>query len=103
MDTCGNFETVVMGDSNLPVERFGDTLRPHSGHEPYNNILESELHQNVNSPSRRNNILDPVLSTCEDHITDQKVGFEFNTSGHRLITFTVKNKNKSFNSSDEKV
>ncbi len=44
IETCGNFETLVMGDFNLPVERWGETLRSHSAYELYNNILESELH-----------------------------------------------------------
>ncbi len=92
-----------MGDFNLPVERWGETLRSHSGYELYNNILESELHQRVNSPTRDNNILDLVLCTCEDLVTDLKVGLEFSTSDHRLITFKVKMENKVFNRSNGKV
>ncbi len=102
-ETCGHFETTVMRDFNLPVTRRGDTIRSHSGHKLYNNILESELHQHVNSPTRDNNILDLVVSTCEDLITDLKVGLEFSTSDHRLITFKVKMKKKVFSRSNEKV
>ncbi len=75
----------------------------HTGHEHYNNILESELHQHVNNPTRDNNILALVLFTSEDLVTDLKVGLEFSTSGHRLITFKVKMKNKLVNRSNEKV
>ena len=65
--------------------------------------LESELHQYVNTPTRDNNILDLVLSTGEDLVSDLKVGLEYSTSDHRLITFKVKMKNKALNSSKEKV
>ncbi len=71
-EICGHFETIVMEDFNLPVAQWGGTLRSHSGYELYNNILESELHQHVNSSTRDNNILDLV--------TDLKVGLEFSTS-----------------------
>ncbi len=85
-----------MGDFNLPVARWGDTLGSQSGDELYI-ILKSEFHQHVNSPTRDNNILDLVLSTCEDLVNDLKVGLEFSTSDHRLITFKVKMKNKVLN------
>ncbi len=91
-----------MGDFNLPVERWGETLRSHSGYELFNNILESELHQLVNSATRDNNIPDLVLSTCADVVSDLKVELEFSTSDHRLITFKVKMKNTVFNRSNEK-
>ncbi len=103
IETCGNFETISMWDFNLPVERWGETLRSHSRIELYNYILESGLHQLVNSPTRDNNILDLTLSTCEDLITDLKVGLEFSTSDHRLITFKVKMKKKLINRSSKKV
>ncbi len=48
-------------------------------------------------------ILDLVLSTCEDWVTDLKVGLEFSTSDHPLITFNVPMKNKAMNRSNEKV
>ncbi len=86
IETCGHFESIVMGDFNVPFARWGETLWSHSGYDLYNNILENDLHQNVNSPKRENNILDLVLSTCEDLVTDLKVGLEFGTSDHRLIT-----------------
>ncbi len=103
IETCGHFETNVMGDFNLPVARWGDTLRAHSGHVLYNNILESESHQHVNSPTRDNNILDLVPSTCEDLVTDLKVGLKFSTTDYRLITLKVKMKSKVLNRSNEKV
>ncbi len=48
IETCGHFETILIGDFNLPVTSWGDTLRSHSGHELYNYILESELHASSN-------------------------------------------------------
>ncbi len=92
-----------MGDFNFPVAKWGDMLRSHSGHELYNNILEGEFHQHVNSPTRDNNILDLAQSTAEDLVTDLKVGLEFSTSDHRLITFKVEMKNKVLNRSNENV
>ncbi len=35
-EICGQFETLVMGDFNLPVAQWGGTLRSHSGYELYN-------------------------------------------------------------------
>ncbi len=83
-----------MGDFNLPVPWWGNTFLSHFGYDLYNNILEIELHQHVNSPTRDNNILDLVQTTCEYLVTDPKVGLEFSTSDHHLITFKVKMKNK---------
>ncbi len=92
-----------MRDFNLSVARWGDNLWSHSGYGLCNNILESELHQHVHSPTRDNNILDLVLFTCEDLVTDLKVRLEFSTSDHHLITFKVKMRNNVFNRSNEKV
>ncbi len=54
IQTCGHFETIVMDDFNLPVARWGKTLLSNSSYELYSTILESELHQDVNSPTRAN-------------------------------------------------
>ncbi len=61
------------------------------------------VYQHVNIPTRDNNILDLVLSICENLVTDLKVSLEFSTSDHRLITFKVKMKNGVLNKTNEKV
>ncbi len=53
-------------------------------------MTENELHQHVNGPTRDYNILDLILSTCEDLVTDVNVGLGLSISDHRLITLKVK-------------
>ena len=89
-EICCNFETVIMGDFNLPVTRWGDALNSHMGQDLYSNLLESALHQHVLKPTRERNIFDLVLSTKESLVNDVNVGLEFSSSDHRLITYNIK-------------
>ena len=92
-----------MGDLNLPVTRWGDPLNSHTGRDLYKNLLESNLHQHVNHPTRENNILDLVLSTTENLVSEVNVGPIFSSSDHRLVTFNINIKAEKVKDSKEKV
>ena len=96
-------EAVIMGDFNLPVTRWGNPYNSHTGRDLYTSLLESELHQHVNKPTRENNILDLLLTTTENLVSEVKVGPVFSSSDHRLITFNIKVKENKVNASKEKV
>ncbi len=89
----------IVLNSSSPISIL---TRAKPGTDASSNILESELHQYVNIPKRNTNILDLLLSTCEDFVTDLKMGLEFSTSDHRLVTFKVTMKNEVLNRSNEK-
>ena len=92
-----------MGDFNLPVARWGDPYSCHTGGDLYTNLLESDLHQHVNEPTRENNILDLILTTSENLVNKVNVGPIFSTSDHRTITFDIKVNEAKVNASQEKV
>ena len=96
-------ETIIMGDFNLPVTRWGDLLNSHTGRDLYTNLLESDLHQYVNRPTRDNNILDLIFSTSENLVNEVNVGPVFSSSDHRIITFSIKLKESKVSDSKEKV
>ena len=82
-------DAVIMGDFNLPTEKWGNPLTSHHGHDLYNNIKESSLTQFVENPTRGNHVLDLVLATKENLIENLNVGEEFSNSDHRGITFNI--------------
>ena len=101
--SSNNCETILMGDFNLPVSRWGGTYTSHSGRELYTNLLESDFCQHVDKPTRDNNILDLILSTTENLVNDTTVGPTFSTSDHRMITFSIVTKTRPVKESKEKV
>ena len=96
-------DSVIFGDFNLPVNRWGEQLGAHTGRDLYNNLQESALHQLVTQPTRGNNILDVVFSTSETLVGNVIVGPEFSTSDHRIVTFDIKMMEDEVNTSSEKV
>ena len=96
-------ESVIMGDFNLPVTRWGDPLHSHTGQDLYTSLLESDLYQHVNNPTRVNNILDLVFSTTENLISEVNVGPVFSSSDHRIVTFNVSINDDKSKDSKEKV
>ena len=102
-ETSNHCETVIMGDFNLPVARWGNTFTSHTGCDLYTNLLESDLFQHVDKPTRDNNILDLILSTTENLVNDVNVGPVFSTSDHRIITFSIVIKTSPVKDSKEKV
>ena len=91
-ETIRQCETIIMGDFNLPVTRWRNPLRYHTGHDLYTNLLESELHQHVHEPTLDLNTLDLILSTSKDLVSNVNVGPVFSSSDHRIITFSLKMK-----------
>ena len=102
-EICNNEDTVLMGDFNLPVQKWGEQINCHNGQDLYANLQESSLTQLVHSPTRGNNILDLVLTTNSDLIENLIVDEEFSKSDHRAITFNLKFKSKKSNISNEKI
>ena len=102
-EISNNHDTVIMGDFNLPVQKWGESVNLHNGHDLYTNLQESSLSQLVNFPTRGNNILDLVLTTSDDLVTNLIVNDEFSNSDHRTITFNLNFSGKEPNASNEKV
>uniref|UniRef100_A0A0P4VPM3 Reverse transcriptase domain-containing protein n=1 Tax=Scylla olivacea TaxID=85551 RepID=A0A0P4VPM3_SCYOL len=88
-EISNTFDTVICGDFNLPVNSWGNPLNSHSGHDLYNNLLECSLKQHVQGPTRGDNILDLVLSTNDDLISNVNIGPEFSTSDHKIVSFNI--------------
>lgn len=97
------YDTVIMGDFNLPIPKWGEHINLHNGHDLYTNLLESSLCQLVHSQTRGNNILDLVLSTNDDMVDNLVVDNEYSYSDHRIITFDLKFNKKEPNFSNEKI
>ena len=87
----------------MPVTRWENPLRSHTGHDLYTNLLESELHQHVHEPTRDCNTLDLILSTSKDLVSNVNVGPVFSSSDHQIITFNLKMKEIKVKDSKEKV
>ena len=95
--------TVIFGDFNLPVPKWGEALTSHTGLDLYTNLQESSLHQFVNNPTRGTNILDLVFATSENLVSNVTVGEEFSTSDHRIVAFKLKFNEDEVRASNEKV
>ena len=102
-DISCHTDSVIFGDFNLPVAKWGDPLTAHRGRELYSNLLDSALYQHVNKPTRGSNVLDIILSTNETLVDNVIIGPEFSTSDHRIISFDVKVKADNVKSSSEKI
>ena len=102
-EICNTEDTVMMGDFNLPVPKWGEPVNLHTGHDLYANLQESSLTQLVHSPTRDDNILDLVFTTNEDLVENLIVNDEFSNSDHRAITFNLSFTSKKYNISNEKI
>ena len=82
--------SVLMGDFNAAVN--WNTMNSKSCTEG-NRLLEfvsnEFLHQWVDKPTRGNNILDIVLTTEDDLISDLSVGENIGKSDHRIVRFQI--------------
>lgn len=85
------------------MKRWGEPLNCHTGLDLYTNLLESDLHQHVQEPTRENNILDLIFSTTADLVNEVNVGPIFSSSDHRTITFSINMKESKVTPSKEKV
>ena len=80
---------IVMGDFNTHVD--WETREPCGENALLLDFVNDEfLTQWVSEPTRGGNILDLVLTTEEDIISDISVGEEVGGSDHRLVRFVVK-------------
>ena len=102
-ELCCQEDSIVFGDFNLPVHKWGQPLNSHSGHDLYKNLQESALYQHVEHPTRGDNILDIILTTDESLVSNVNVGTEFSTSDHRVITFNIQVSKTKERESKEKV
>ena len=102
-EVCCVEKTIILGDFNLPVTKWGEPLSSHTGLDLYNNLLESSLYQLVHQPTRVRNILDLVFTTSENLVSNIVVGEEFSSSDHRIVTFDVHFNNNNVSSSTEKI
>lgn len=96
-------ETIIFGDFNLPVARWGEPLNAHAGHDLYTNLQESALHQHVQLPTRGNNILDIILTTDESLVDNVIIGPEFSSSDHKTVYFDINIRKDQGNESTEKI
>ena len=103
IETSDAFDCVIFGDFNLPVSTWGDPLSCHSGHEFYNNLLESALTQHVHKPTRGENALDLIFSTNDNLVSDVNIGPEFSTSDHRIVSFSINFEIFKESDSEEKI
>ncbi|XP_045128934.1 uncharacterized protein LOC123514804 [Portunus trituberculatus] len=88
-EISNNFDTVICGDFNLPVNSWGSPLNSRSGQDLYNSLLDCSLKQHVQQPTRGDNILDLVLSTNDDLISNVNIGPEFSNSDHKIVSFNI--------------
>ena len=102
-EICNTEDTVLMGDFNLPVPKWGESIGLRNGHDLYANLQESSLTQHVNFPTRGNNILDLVFTTNEDLTENLMINDEFSSSDHRAITFDLRFTIKKSITNNEKV
>ena len=87
----------------MPVTQWGGPLTSHTGQGLYTNLQESSLSQLVKDPTRGGNILDLVLTTDDNLVRNVKVGDEFSSSDHRIITFQLVLNNSKAIESLEKI
>ncbi|NEQ69831.1 MAG: hypothetical protein F6K21_30935 [Symploca sp. SIO2D2] len=88
-DISCNYNTIILGDFNLPCTSWGGELSSNSGNILYQRLLTSPLHQMINVPTRDPNILDLVLTTDSDSVRDINVDDFFPNSDHRLVEFKI--------------
>lgn len=88
-EASNSFDSVIFGDFNLPVSTWGNLITAHSGSELYSDILESNLSQHVNEPTRDDNILHIVLSNNHMLVYNVNVGPEFSTSDQKTLFFNI--------------
>jgi hypothetical protein len=86
---------VILGDFNLPSLHFGQTLdfnKPTT--DPvtsrfYDTLLNLGVEQLVNYPTRGNNYLDLIFTTCPFITHNVSVEQPFSTSDHSSVTFSI--------------
>ena len=81
-------EAIIVGDFNCAdIHNFRTSNRDSSNLIDF--IEDNFLFQKVNEPTRENNILDLVLTTSDDLVTDLKVCEHLANSDHNMIKFDI--------------
>ena len=85
-------ETIITGDFNHETIDW-ELMEAGSEGQKFMELTEDQfLTQHIKEPTRGNNILDLILSTNPNQITNVKVGEKFGTSDHNIIEFEIKTK-----------
>ena len=81
---------VMMGDFNYPGIQWSNFSASNQFENSFVNFVnENCLHQHVQEPTRGENILDLVLSSDADQISNLKVGCTFSSSDHSSISYEI--------------
>ncbi|KAF2356667.1 Endonuclease/exonuclease/phosphatase [Trinorchestia longiramus] len=80
-------EALIMGDLNLPHIYWTNRQSQALGSKPNNLLNTNSLQQDVNEPTRRDNILDLVMTTPDLSINGLEVTDKI--SDHQMIDFTL--------------
>ena len=85
MEITSRRESIILGDFNIPVEKWGESKHTLS---LYENLLNSGLEQHVKSPTRGKNILDLIFTTDPLLIEQVRIGQKF--SDHSSLEICAK-------------
>lgn len=98
-NTLNADETVILGDYNLPYISWELNTGEDANSRRMIEFMEDNfLHQFVREPTRGNNILDLVIATHENLVSNLSVGEHLSTCDHKIIRFEFKIKHKIFKS-----
>ena len=84
-----NKQAIIIGDFNCPNIDWGSMHGDQEGNKLIEMIEDTFLTQIVDQPTRENNILDLILVTDPDLISNCEVGEKVNGCDHHLIRFDV--------------
>ena len=80
---------IIMGDFNLPDIDWVNMLASNRSESFLELIMDSFLYQNVNRPTRGDNILDLVLSCDKDMVNDLQMQCPIANSDHNVICWRM--------------
>ena len=84
----------VVGDLNFPHINWDNLTGNGEADDFLEVVLDNFLEQHVTSPTRRNNILDLVLSNKENLMKNSEVGEELASSDHKSVSLSIKLRKK---------
>ncbi len=92
--TIRNKNTVVVGDFNCPSINWNSMHGDHEGSRLLEMVEDSFISQIVIQPTRGNNILDLVLTTDTDLISNCEVCEILSGCDHHMIRFRIRTKHQ---------
>lgn len=88
--TLSTKETLIIGDFNLPNIHWGDVKGSgHASEKMTEFIKDNFLYQLVQKPTRGDNILDLVITTHENLISDLEVGELISNCDHNIVRLQI--------------